>query len=150
MPQNALFNLVRFFSTTAGTAGVIAVGSAVNNFLTPAAAGVPDLSIVTYSIQDPNGASQIGKGLYHAGAATLDTTLQIYASTNGGKAITLSGAQQVGFTPAASDLKAPRRGAPLTNPLDYNPGDTLLIAGWAVDTGDAGSLLLQHAFLGGI
>lgn len=97
-----LKNLARMTTATVG-AGTITLGSAVSGFLSFAAAGIADGQKISYGIAD--GASgEAGRGTYTAAGTTLsrDTISQ---STNGGSAISLSGAAQVFVTALAEDLQ---------------------------------------------
>lgn len=97
-----VFNLARVSSTTAGT-GAVTLGPAISGFLTFASAGQVDGDVVEYSINDgPN--SEKGSGPITAGILIRQN---IYASTNGGAAINLSGnsaACNVFCDPSAQNL----------------------------------------------
>lgn len=99
-----LRNLVRVHSATVG-AGVLTLGAAVTGFLTFAQAGVLDGETVSYGIFDYDGAgnhtdSEVGRGVYNAGAGTL--TRNVLDSTNGGAALNLSGNEHV-FIPILTE-----------------------------------------------
>jgi Chaperone of endosialidase len=96
-----LYNLVRVFTTTTGT-GTMTLGGAVAGFLTFAQGGVPDGAVVSYGIRDGNN-SEVGYGTYAAAASTL-TRSTVYASTNLGAFINLSGSAEVYITAAAQDI----------------------------------------------
>jgi len=81
-----VFNLFRVSSTTAGT-GNVTLGPAVTGFLTFTQAGGADGGNIEYSINDGNN-SEKGAGSITAG---ILTRAFIYASTNAGAAIALSG-----------------------------------------------------------
>jgi hypothetical protein len=84
-----VYNLARVSSTTAGT-GTITLGAAVSGFLTFALAGASDGDRIEYSINDGSN-SEKGLGtLRSSGTVTLSRD-NIYSSTNGGAAISLSG-----------------------------------------------------------
>lgn len=83
-----VYNLARVTSATAG-AGTITLGAAVSGFLTFANAGASDGDVIEYSINDGSN-SEKGAGLYNSAGPTLIRS-RIYASTNGGAAINLSG-----------------------------------------------------------
>lgn len=98
-----LYNLARMTTATVG-AGTITLGSAANLngvlYLTFAQAGVLDGDTVTYAIEDPAGASEIGTGVYTASVSTLTRT--VINSTNGNAAINLSGRAQVFISPSTA------------------------------------------------
>jgi hypothetical protein len=95
-----LYNLARMTTATTGT-GTLALGSAVEGFLSFAAAGVADGETVTYAIQDGVN-SEIGRGVYTAAGTTL--TRSVLKSTNSDAAIALSGSAQVFITCAREDF----------------------------------------------
>lgn len=84
--MSKVYNLFRVGSTTAGT-GPATLGAAVNGFLTFTLAGGSDGDLIEYSINDGSnsekGAGQISGGIL--------SRLFIYASTNAGSPISLSG-----------------------------------------------------------
>lgn len=104
-----LYNLARM--TVAGTPGfgtinlgVAATAADGTKFLTFAQAGAQDEDVITYSINDPVGASEIARGTYLVSPTprvTRDTTLK---STNTNNPILVSGAAQVAIEPAADDF----------------------------------------------
>lgn len=111
-------NLARVGSTTAGT-GTATLGAAVSGFLTFALAGFNDGDRIEYSINDGTN-SEKGSGIYNSAGPTVSRA-NIYASTNGGAAISLSGLSSscnVFCDPSAQNL-------------------------WVINTD-------QHAFYGGI
>lgn len=101
-----LRNLARVRSATVG-AGALTLGAAVTAFLTFAQAGVLDGETVSYGIFDYDGAgnhtgSEVGRGVYNAGAGTL--TRNVLDSTNGGAALNLSGNEHVFITILTEDM----------------------------------------------
>ena len=101
-----LRNLARVRSATVG-AGALTLGPAVTGFLTFALAGVLDGETVSYGIFDYDGAgnhiaSEVGRGVYNAGAGTL--TRVPLDSTNGGAALNLSGNEHVFITILTEDM----------------------------------------------
>ena len=103
MAFSTLTNLVRVATATTGT-GTMTLGAALTGFI-----GVPsslDAKYVTYEISD-TGASptnrEVGRGLYTLSGTTL-TRATIFASTNGGAAINLSGSAYVSITLSADDV----------------------------------------------
>jgi hypothetical protein len=101
MPTAKLHNLARMTTATTGT-GTVTLGAAVAGHLTFASAGVANGSTVTYAIAD-GANSEIGRGTYTAAGPTL-TRAGILRSTNGGLALSLSGAAEVAVTAAAEDF----------------------------------------------
>jgi hypothetical protein len=103
---NVLANLVRVVTATVGT-GTVTLGAAAAGWLTFAQGGLTTGAVVTYAIEDANGAHEIGRGTYTAAGLTLSRD-QIYRSTGAGNntAISLSGSAQVYVTAAAEDLVA--------------------------------------------
>lgn len=99
---NTLANLARMTTSTTGT-GTITLGSAVDGFL----AFADELSsgdVITYAIEDGN-QREIGQGTFTISGATHTLTRStVYASTQGGSQISLSGSAQVFVTPAKQDL----------------------------------------------
>lgn len=87
--MSKVYNLVRVGSTTAGT-GTITLGTAVTGFLTLALAGAQSGDRIEYSIND-GANSEKGSGIYNSSATITLTRDNIYASTNAGAAISLSG-----------------------------------------------------------
>jgi hypothetical protein len=104
MAFSSLTNLVRMTTATTGT-GTMTLGSAVTGFLS-VPAGLNGLS-VTYEIADPGTAPtarEVGRGVYTSSGTTL-TRATIFASTNGGSALSLSGAAYVSLSLADDDIK---------------------------------------------
>jgi hypothetical protein len=104
MAFSTLTNLVRMTTATTGT-GTMTLGSAVTGFLS-VPAGLNGLS-VTYEIADPGTAPtarEVGRGVYTSSGTTL-TIATIFASTNGGSALSLSGAAYVSLSLADDDIK---------------------------------------------
>jgi hypothetical protein len=97
----ALKNLARMTTATTGI-GTMTLGTAVAGFLSFGAAGIADGATVSYGIKD-TGASEAGRGKYAASGTTLSRDT-IFASTNGGSAINLSGAAEVFVTALAEDF----------------------------------------------
>jgi len=87
--------------TTSGTGSPVTLGTAVQQFLTFAQAGVADGDTVLYSILDGANGGEVGWGVYTASGTTL--TRNVIKSTNSNAAISLSGAAQVAISPLAAD-----------------------------------------------
>jgi len=98
---NTLYNLARMTTTTTGT-GTVSLLSAVSGYLSFEDAGVQDADVVTYAIHEGSN-SEVGQGTYTSSGATLSRDV-VYASTNNGSQITLSGNAQVFITAAAEDF----------------------------------------------
>jgi hypothetical protein len=84
--------------------GVAVVAADGTKFLTFAQAGARDEDVLSLSINDPVGASEMFRGTYLAAPTprvTRDTTL---SSTNGDNPIQVSAAAQVAIEPAADDF----------------------------------------------
>ncbi len=97
-----LYNMARMTTATTGT-GTITLGSAVASFLTFAQAGVQNLDVVSYVIEDGNGtAREVGTGTYTSSGTTLSRTP--VNSTNSNAAINLSGTAQVAITALKADI----------------------------------------------
>src|ERR1700719_2804897 len=96
-----IFDLVRFTTATIGT-GTLTVGTPVLPFTTPAGAGIPDQTVIEYSIYDPaSNSSEKGTGTYTVAGTTLSRTV-VSAYVNGvsqGTPINLSGVAQVFIDP---------------------------------------------------
>jgi len=102
MPK--LFNLAKVTTATTGTGATIALGSAVDGFLTFADAGVADGDVVPYGIRDGSN-SETGTAVYSSTGPTLTRT--VTKSTNADAAINLSGTAQVFITARAEDIVNP-------------------------------------------
>jgi len=98
---NTLYNLARMTTTTTGT-GTVSLLSAVSGYLSFEDAGVQDADVVTYAIHEGSN-SEVGQGTYTSSGATLSRDT-VYASTNNGAQITLSGNAQVFITASAEDF----------------------------------------------
>lgn len=94
----AFHDIVLVYTSTVG-AGTITLGDAVAGNLTFALGGVVDGEGVYYGIADGD-SNETGFGIYNSAGPTLTRDI-IYASTNGGSAIDLSGTAQV-FIPVVS------------------------------------------------
>lgn len=88
---------VKFATSTAGL-GAMVVGSAVTGFRTPAQAGVPDGTTISYVVEEGN-AWEIGQGVYSGGSLTR--TLR---ASSTGSLIALAGRAKVVVTTAATEL----------------------------------------------
>jgi hypothetical protein len=116
-----LYNLARMTVSGAPGTGTISLGAAVvtadgTKFLTFAQAGAQNGDEVTYSINDPVGASEIGRGAYLV-AGTRLTRDTILGSTNGNNPISVSAQAQVAIEPAADDfIRVPILGDARTGP----------------------------------
>jgi hypothetical protein len=93
------FNRIRFTTATTGT-GTITVGSAVAGFRTPAMAGVPDGTELSFFIYDGTDFEH-SRGVYTASGTTLARTLLTDTST--GSLLNLSGNAVVVVTPSSND-----------------------------------------------
>lgn len=113
-----MYNLVRFATATTGT-GTMAIGSAISGFLSPSAAGASDGDVISYSISDGIN-SEAGQGTYHTASGGTVSRDTVYASTNTGSRITLSGFANVSFTMAAQDFNALQV---IPTPVSYAPTD---------------------------
>jgi hypothetical protein len=103
-----LYDRVSFTTGTTGT-GTITVGAASIGFRTPAAAAVPDGTLVEYAIED--GADwETGTGIYSSGAATLTRVL---SQSSTGSLLVLGGTAKCFFTPIASRYNALATSAPV-------------------------------------
>jgi hypothetical protein len=91
-------NRAKVNTSTVGT-GTITLGSAVDGFQTFTAAGISDLDLVRYVLEDGN-SWEIGVGIYNAGTITRGPT----ESSNAGSAINLSGSAVIYNTVAAEDV----------------------------------------------
>lgn len=98
--MSKLYNLARMTTATTG-AGTITLGSAVNGYVSFAAAGAADGETVSYGIAD-GANSEVGYGVYTASGTTL--TRNVVTSTNSNAAIGLSGAAQVFITANNRDI----------------------------------------------
>lgn len=87
--MSKVYNLARMSSTTAGT-GTVTLTAAVSGFLTFALSGIVNGDRIEYSIND-GANSEKGSGTYGSSGTNTMTRDVIYASTNGGAAISLSG-----------------------------------------------------------
>jgi hypothetical protein len=85
------------------TLGVAVVAADGTKFLTFAQAGAQNDDELTYSVNDPVGASEIGRGTYLVSGTRL-TRDTILSSTNGNNPIQISAAAQVAIEPAADDF----------------------------------------------
>jgi hypothetical protein len=96
-----LRDLASMTSATTGT-GTLTLAAAASGFITFDNAGVPHGGVtVTYLIVDGTN-REVGRGVYTFSGLTL-TRATVLASTNGGSAISCSGAQTVSITDAAED-----------------------------------------------
>jgi hypothetical protein len=100
----ALYDLIKFSTATTGT-GTITVGSAIAPFATPAAAGIPDGSVVEYSINDGNN-SEKALGVIGGSGTTLtrSTVVAYVANVKQSTPINLSGTATVFIDPSAQAL----------------------------------------------
>jgi hypothetical protein len=99
----SLYDIVRVYTATAGTAAPIVLGAAVPTFRTPAQAGIPDGARLSYAIEDIfGGGRETGWGIYAAGAQTL--TRNTTSSSNANNPISLSGQAQIYVSALATDL----------------------------------------------
>lgn len=96
-----LYNLVGFSTATTGT-GTMTVGSALTGCQTPASAGVPNATVLPYTIRDGS-AWEFGYGTYTVSGTTWART-SVLGSSNSGSAINLSGSAQVRVTPLAQTI----------------------------------------------
>lgn len=95
-------DLTRVLVPTSGTGAVASIGATVAGFLSFPAAGAVDGTTYRYSIQDPNGSSEIGTGVYTAAGPSI--TRNPTKSTNGNARINLSGNAQLIICLAAEDM----------------------------------------------
>jgi len=103
MTVRRYFDLVRAYTATTG-AGPVVVGPAVPGFMDFTTGGIHDGDAVSYGLYDPaaNG-SEVGQGTYSLATKTLSRDT-VFASTNSGAAINLSGSAQVFVTLVAEDV----------------------------------------------
>ena len=101
MAISSVFDLVAFSTPTTGT-GTVTVGAALNGRRTPAQAGVPDGTNVSYTIID--GANfEFGQGVTGGSGTTL-TRPGPLGSSSGGSRISLSGNANISFTMLGEDV----------------------------------------------
>ena len=142
---NTLYNLARMTTTTTGT-GTVSLISAVDGYLTFEDAGVQNADVVTYAIHEGSN-SEVGQGTYTSSGATLSRDT-VYASTNAGTQITLSGAAQVFITAAAEDFASlvDASGTPVNSQIAVWT-DANTIEGAATLTYDGTSVLADGTLL---
>ena len=102
-----LVNRAKMTTATTGTGSPITLGSAVDGYQSFADAGVADLDVVRYVIEDGNN-WEIGTGTYTASGATLSRTVS--ESSNADAAISLSGDAVVFVSAVEADLREERVG----------------------------------------
>lgn len=117
-----LYNLAVMTVASTG-AGTITLGSPAIiggvQYLSFASAGVQNSEAVAYSINDPNGASEAGTGVYTTSGTTLTRTP--VTSTNGNAAINMSAAAIVRISPSKADLANLREDNTFTGTQTINP-----------------------------
>jgi hypothetical protein len=97
-------DIARMTTATTGT-GTVTLGSAVSGSLSFASAGVADGEVVTYSIFDiTNSGTEVGRGTYTSSGTTLSRDT-VFASTNSGSKLNLSGNAEVGVVYSAKDAE---------------------------------------------
>lgn len=97
----ALGNLIKVTTSTTGT-GTVSISGTVSGFLSMADGGISDGDKVTYVIENGDN-SEIGVGTYTSSGTTLSRDT-VYASTNSGNKVSLSGASTIAVTVAAENL----------------------------------------------
>lgn len=113
-----LVNRAKMTTATTGT-GAITLGSAVDGYQSFADAGVADLDVVRYVIEDGNN-WEIGTGTYVGPVTTLYRTVS--ESSNAGAAINLSGEAVVFVSAVEADLREERVGSISGTTLDLATG----------------------------
>lgn len=103
MSQSPLYNIVGVNTATLGV-GVVALGTAIASYLTPALAGVPDGGTVTYQLATLSGSMrEVGQGVISLTNNTLTRTT-VYNSTAGGAHVSLDGPSTVYLDALAQDF----------------------------------------------
>lgn len=106
MSSSVAYDRVKFATTSAGT-GALTVGAAATGYATPAGRSVPDQAIVDYTIEDSNGNSEVGTGVYTVSGTSLSrdaAAVNVVSGTAGTGPITLSGNAIVFFTVRAQNF----------------------------------------------
>jgi hypothetical protein len=121
MAASTYFNRVQFLATSPGTGGFV-VASGQTGFRTPAAAGVPDASLVSYVAINPISSNpaewETGQGAYTAGTTTIARTT-VRESSNGGALTNFSNPPLVFLDLQAQDIGLLTVGGANTT-LQYN------------------------------
>ncbi len=114
-----IYDRVSFSTATTG-AGTITVGSAVTKYQTPAQAGVPTGTEVSYFIEDGSN-WEVGRGIYTVSGTTMTRILRRSSS---GSLLSLTGSAIVTLTYSSDDIGVPHPGyasGRWFNPMPFEP-----------------------------